>query len=271
MDRVFLLAGALATALFCDLANSDPTFEISMSSKVAEKGHTFQILVGLKTDEPIEDIVISVTEPDGFYIEAMESPGIAAENEAMTDFHSVLKIGSLGQKSSVTAVFKVWPPDLLGNPREGEKRSLYSTRAPKVFSVNVFYKAKNGSAITERIYTEKISIRYTTSIGHYILSGLFGVLLGFIVKIATQYKEEINASLKKDEALSQKAKAFFIEVFLARFPLLLTLLIIGFGLLLSLAKDGLPVTSWHQAIALGIGIGLLSDEQLITKIKKYKV
>jgi len=45
----------------------------------------------------------------------------------------------------------------------------------------------------------------------------------------------------------------------------------GFGVLLSLAKDGLPTTSWHQAIALGIGIGILSDEQLITKIKKFKV
>ena len=45
----------------------------------------------------------------------------------------------------------------------------------------------------------------------------------------------------------------------------------GFGVLLSLAKDGHSTTSWHQAIALGIGIGILSDEQLITKIKKFKV
>ncbi len=98
----------------------------------------------------------------------------------------------------------------------GDKQSLYSTREPKTFPINIFYKTKSDSGEMEGMYTEKISIRYTTSIGHYIVAGLFGVLL-------------------------------------------------------SLAKDGLPTTSWHQAIALGIGIGILSDEQLITKIKKYKV
>ena len=61
------------------------------------------------------------------------------------------------------------------------------------------------------------------------------------------------------------------QILVARMPLLLTLLIVGFGILLSLAKDALPVTSWHQAIALGIGIGILSDEQLITKLKKTKL
>ena len=265
------MQGYWLQALLCNQANSNPIFEISASSKVAEKGHTFQILVGLKTDAPIDDIVVSITEPEGFYIEAITSPGISSENKKIADFHSVLRIGNLGQKSSVTAVFKVWPPDLFGNPKVGEKQSLYSTREPKVFTVNIYYKTKSNSNITERVYSEKISIRYTTSIGHYLLSGLFGVLLGFIVKIATQYKQEITESLKKDDQLSQKVKAFFFEVFLARFPLLLTLLIVGFGLLLSLAREALPVTSWHQAIALGIGIGLLSDEQLITKIKKYKV
>ena len=121
------------------------------------------------------------------------------------------------------------------------------------------------------MYTEKISIRYTTSIGHYLAAGLFGVLLGFLVKIATQYKQEVTDSLKDSETTAQKTKILIFEVLIARFPLLITLIIIGFGVLLSLAKDGLPVTSWHQAIALGIGIGLLSDEQLITKLKKYRL
>jgi hypothetical protein len=84
------------------------------------------------------------------------------------------------------------------------------------------------------------------------------------------YKQEITDSLKNSKTITQKTRIFIFEVLIARLPLLLTLLIVGFGVLLSLAKDGLPTTSWHQAIALGIGIGILSDEQLITKIKKYK-
>jgi hypothetical protein len=103
------------------------------------------------------------------------------------------------------------------------------------------------------------------------MAGLFGVLLGFVVKIATQYRQEIAEALKDCETISHKTGQFFFQILITRLPLLLTLLIVGFGVLLSLAQDDLPVTSWHQAIALGIGIGILSDEQLITKIKRFKL
>lgn len=271
MNRKFLLAFIIIVVVLCKPVFSSPIFEISTSSKVAEKGHTFQIFIEMKTNEPLYDIVISITEPEGFYIEAIKSPIITAENEEETNLHSVAKISSLGQNSSVTAAFKVWAPDLSGNPKIGDKQSLYSTREPKTFPINIFYKTKSDSGELEGMYTEKISIRYTTSLGHYIVAGLFGVMLGFIVKISTQYKQEITDSLKNSKTITQKTRIFIFEVLIARLPLLLTLLIVGFGVLLSLAKDGLPITSWHQAIALGIGIGILSDEQLITKIKKYKV
>jgi hypothetical protein len=271
MNRKFLLAFIIIVVVLCKPVFANPVFEISTSSKVAEKGHTFQILIEMKTNEPIYDIVVSITEPEGFYIEAIKSPGITAKNEEETNLHSFAKISSLGQNSSITAAFKVWAPNMSGNPKIGDKQSLYSTREPKTFPINIFYKTKSVSGEMEGMYTEKISIRYTTSIGHYIVAGLFGVILGFIVKILTQYKQEITDSLKNSKTITQKTKIFIFEVLIARLPLLLTLLIVGFGVLLSLAKDGLPTTSWHQAIALGIGIGILSDEQLITKIKKFKV
>lgn len=271
MNRKFLLACTIISVVLCKPVHSSPIFEISTSSKIAEKGHTFQILVEMKTNEPLHDIVVSITEPEGFYIEALEVPGITAQNEEQTNAHSVAEITSLGQNSSVTAAFRVWAPDLSGNPKVGDKRSLYSTREPKTFPINISYKIETDSGEREGMYTEKISIRYTTSIGHYIVAGLFGVLLGFVVKIVTQYKQEITDSLINGKTTAQKTRMFIFEVLIARFPLLITLLIVGFGVLLTLAKEGLPVASWHQAIALGIGIGLLSDEQLITKIKKYKV
>jgi hypothetical protein len=48
---------------------------------------------------------------------------------------------------------------------------------------------------------------------------------------------------------------------------LFTLLIVGFAALLVLSKDAIPVTGWHQAMALGIGLAILTDEQLLAKIK----
>ena len=95
---------------------------------------------------------------------------------------------------------------------------------------------------------------------------MFGVLLGYLIKIATQYREEIGEKAKTLQA-GGKFKFLLLEVFLVRAPYLLTLIVLGFGTLLVLAKETLPVSSWHQAIALGIGIGLLGDEQLISKFK----
>jgi hypothetical protein len=257
--------------LFCNTAYPSPTFDVSTSSNTAEKGHTFQIFVEIKTIEPLHDIVISLTEPEGFYVQAVMSPGITIVNEEKTEAHGIAQIKDLGQNSSITASFKVWAPDSFGNPKTGKKKSLYSTRAPKTFPINIFYKSESGSVMTDGSYTTKVSIRYTTSIGLYLIAGLLGVLLGFIVKIATQYKQEISESVKGSITITEKIRGFFFQILIERLPLLLTLLIVGFGILLSLAKHALPVTSWHQAIALGIGIGILSDEQLITKIKKIKV
>ena len=262
---------------------SSPTFEINTSSKTAEKGHTFQILITIKSDEPLHDIEIAVAEPEGFSAEAIASPGIVpvrktvkkppniAKNEKTVEKPpNIAKIAKLGRNSSITATFKVWTPKLWGGPQAGAKKSLYSTRDPKKFPINIFYKNQHNSGEMNGSYSTIVTMRYTTSIGHYLAAGLFGVLLGFVVKIATQYKQEIDQSIKQNDTIQQKVKNLFYQIFVARLPLLLTLLIVGFGVLLSLAKDALPVTSWHQAIALGIGIGILSDEQLITKIKKIK-
>jgi hypothetical protein len=114
---------------------------------------------------------------------------------------------------------------------------------------------------------ESISLRYTTTLGHYLIAGMLGVILGYFVKTVTQNREDITALLGRETALLGKVHRFLDYLFLTRMPLLLTLLVVGFGVLLSLAQDTLPVSSWHQALALGIGVGVLGDEQLITKIK----
>lgn len=268
MNYNHLILCSIVVVFLCDPVYSKPEFEITASTSAAEKGHNFQIHVKMKSTEALHEIVVSITEPDGFAVEAIESPGIVIQKEEETNSRGVAIVDNLGVDSSITVAFSVTPPGLWGQTKSGVKKRLYSTREPKLFPVNVFYKVKKDSGMMEGMYTETLSIRYTTSLGLYIAAGLFGVLLGFIVKIATQYKQDIAESLNTMETTAEKVKTFFFELLVARLPLLLTLIIIGFGVLLSLARDGLPVSSWHQAIALGIGVGLLSDEQLITKIKK---
>lgn len=266
-----LVSFFLITFLLCTVSHAAPVIEVTASSDTLEKGHTVQMFVTIRTDENLHDVVVSVTEPEGFSVEAVQSPGQITGDAADDMRRGTVKLQHLAEGSSVTVTFRVWAPDLAGNPKFGEKQSLYSTRELKEFPVNVVYTMKEGAQERTLSHTEKVSLRYTTSIGHYIIAGLFGVFLGFIVKTATQYKSEIDESLRGVTALGARTKVFLYQIFLSRLPLLMTLMIVGFGVLLSLAKDGLPVTSWHQAIALGIGIGVLSDEQLITKIKRSKI
>ncbi len=60
MNRKFLLGFIIIVVVLCKAVFASPIFEISTSSKVAEKGHTFQIFVEMKTNEPIYDIVVSI-------------------------------------------------------------------------------------------------------------------------------------------------------------------------------------------------------------------
>ena len=271
MIKTFLIYLLLSFLLFCKPAESAPLFEIKTSTTSAEKGHTFQILFDIHTDEMLNNLTVSVIEPEGFFIEAIPSPSIDFVKQDNVEKKNTVHIKELGEQSSLTIIFKVWPPGLLGNPKMGSKSSLYSTREPKVFSINVLYETIQDGNKIQGSQTKRISIRYTTSIGHYLIAGLFGVFLGFMVKTATQYKNEISESLVNEDTIKNKLIVFFSRIFILRIPQLLTLLVIGFGVMLSLARVSIPVSSWHQAIAIGLGIGLLSDEQLITKVKKLSV
>ncbi len=245
-----------------------PTFEAGLSGHSAEKGHTFQIYVVIHSTEPLKNVQVSVMEPEGFYAQALASSGVAVGGSESGAAHNTARIEHLGRNSSITAAFKVWAPGLDGNPSKGKKESLYSTREPKLFPINVLYSSQFAEGYETGAYTTQVTIRYTTSIGHYLVAGLLGIVLGFVAKMATQYKNEIAEAVKAKGTVLEKTGMFFFQSLVVRLPLLLTLLIIGFGVLIFLAKDSLPVTSWDQAVALGLGTGLLGDEQLITKIKK---
>lgn len=244
-----------------------PTVAVKATSPVAEKGHSFQIHVVVTADQALTNVVVAPIEPEGFALEALGGEGLMLVNNGDQGGTNAVRIAEVPAAGSVTVAFKVHPPNTFGQPWRQKKQSYYSTREPKIFGFNVTGQQVSGSELKPVRVTQSVSLRYTTSIGYYLAAGMVGVLLGYLVKIATQYKDEIGEKAKHAVNARGKLKVFLAEVFVTRAPYLLTLSVLGFGVLLVLAKEALPVSSWHQAIALGIGIGVFSDEQLISKFK----
>jgi len=282
---LFIFAAGLSLLISAS-ALAAPSFEIIPPGKDIEKAHTFQLLVKVTTGERLTDLVVAPIYPEGFCMEPVLLPGVSAaehtkperfaqaadgkdarvESPECTGIKDVARVASL-EKSSFIIPFTVYPPDTNGNPETGDKRSYYSTREQKKFAFNFSYAVQQDGKTFQGNASREIELRYTTSIGYYLLFGLLGVFLGYMVKTATKEKDAIGRMVAGVSGLAPKSRTFLYHVFIDRLPMLLTLMVMGFAVLLSMAQDSLPVSSWHQAIALGIGLGILGDEKLISKIK----
>jgi hypothetical protein len=262
-------------------AAAAPSFEVTASTPTAEKGHNFTILVHVSVEEPLEQLTVTGIAPDGFCLEALKMPGVTevrslhpldestssdAPVRECAGLPNIVELGPLG-RSSFVVPFHVTPPDLSGLPRTGEKGSLYSTREQKEFAFDMIWTTKSGDEHVQGNAAATIKLRYTTTIGHYLGLGLLGVLLGFVVKTTTQEREDFRTFLGQCETLRSKFLAIPQFLLVDRLPSLLTILVLGFGVLLTLAQDTLPISSWHQALALGIGLGIVGDEKLISRLR----
>ncbi|MCU1265424.1 MAG: hypothetical protein JWM21_1742 [Acidobacteria bacterium] len=240
-----------------------PKFKISSTATAIEKGHDFEILVTIDTDEQLSEIAIAPVPPRGFSIMAKSIPGVTP----LLDYPEfpTLKIDSpLSPGDSLAIPFVVKVPTQLSDL--WKKDALYSTRDPKVFVFNFTYKLKgsDGHDYTHR-QNGDVTLIYTTSMFLYLLSGVIGVLLGFIVKTITQNSVDVAYSLRDKKKFIESASQLTRYVVIGRLPFLLTTLVIGFGVLLSMAQDKIPINGWFQATALGIGLGIISDEKLISR------
>ncbi|TLS68295.1 hypothetical protein FEF65_04695 [Mariprofundus erugo] len=282
LRTVIILALMLLSATASVIAA--PSFEIIAPDKEIEKSHTFQLLVKVTTDAKLSAMSIAPIYPQGFCMEVVLIPGVTATEHAKperlsadtTATHPVAECTGIRDiahvavldKNSMIIPFTVYPPDSNGMPETGDKRSYYSTRDKKTFAFNYAYRIEHddGSS-TDGHASQEIRLRYTTTIGYYLLAGLFGVFLGYTVKVTTRDRQEIGAAMTEVRGFFPRLRRFAGLLLIERLPMLLTLLVIGFAVLISMAQESLPVASWHQAVALGIGLGILGDEKLIAAIK----
>lgn len=258
---IIVIVGFLAASFFPSAGSAAPSIKVLSTTQSVEKGGIFQIRVEISANEAIKNILIVPITPDGFVLDPMDLPGIKTSQTPPK-----IQIDQLEAGSGITVSFKAWPPGLTGKPKRGDKEAFYDTRGElRNFIFNVFYTDLQGKV--NKSQTASVSVRYTTSVGFYLLFGMLGIIIGHVVKTGTQNKTDISASFASTDTKSKKLFRASSYIFVQRLPAFLTLLIVGFGALLVLAKESIPVTGWLQAMALGIGLAILTDEQLLTKIK----
>jgi hypothetical protein len=261
--------------LIVNTAHAEPSVEIYPSKNSVEKGDIFQILIKITTTESINNIVIDPIPPQGFLIAPNQLYGSEIKEDGKKIYINHLEAGS-----EQIVSFKVSTPSLLGrignfiNISNYKYNDTSSTEEPQSFAFNIFYdesnKSNNLDNLTQHIqlsHTKMINIRYTTDMSMYLIFGIIGIIFGHIIKISTQNRKYFEEKIENIKSFKEKISAIFNYIFLTRLPTFLTILAVGFSILILLAKESPPVNSWDQALALGIGLSLATDGELLSKFK----
>lgn len=261
--RLLLMVAVILLFWTSDLLKATPIIEVDKTAKSVEKGKSFQIRLKIFANERLTDICIIPIQPEGFIVYPIPQPivKIKKQTEGVQAERKYVYIDKLESGSHITIAFKVIAPGIIDKPFKG-----ISTREPKSFDFNVSYRyLADGNEITG-IQTISTSVRYTTSMYVYLLCGWIGILLGHIVKVTTEGREELKNRVK-DKSIKRQTIIFLHYVFVSNAVSLLTLFVIGFTVLLVLAIDQMPTKGWYDSIALGTGLAILGDDKLLSKLK----
>jgi hypothetical protein len=109
----------------------------------------------------------------------------------------------------------------------------------------------------------------------YLLWGMLGLLLGYAARVATKSLSSDTATthVAALETVSKAGSKSTIQTLALKNWYLLDLfvtVVLGGVFFVIAMKDGLPPPTtpyWHDAIAVGFGVGLLTNSELLTKVK----
>lgn len=251
-----VIISMILTVCFCiafpGILAAAPEVKVISSRNSVQKGNIFEIRVEIAAREAVSDIVVAPLIPVGFTLHPILSHGIEAEKDKDT-----VRLSHLTAGSSFAIVFRGEAPAVIG-------KSRVSTAEAKIFGFNISYLQDGSSDPKPSSQFISTTIHYTTHISIYLGAGILGTILGFLIKTGIKKREELSSTMQTTGG-AKGAAAAFRELLKANSVGLITVLIIGFGALLVLAKEGIPVAGWQQAIALGIGLAVLTDDQLLSK------
>lgn len=246
------------------IAHAKPSVTVSTSNSSVQKGQLFELTCLIEAPEAIKDIFVATLVPYGFVAEAMPSPHVQAKSNPVAIY-----IPRLAKESSIGTSFRIRAPNILGMPFKTEKDGLTGTIGTedlKRFHVNVSYLHDEDSDETRHYVSNHVDIRYTTVMWLYLFSGLIGVSIGHFIKVTAEERNELR-DISTGKSILWKFWSFLTYVYIGRMGAFFTVMAIGFAVLLAMAKTSLPVNSWHQSIALGIGIAVFADGKLIEKVR----
>lgn len=106
----------------------------------------------------------------------------------------------------------------------------------------------------------------------YLLVGVAGIAIGYVVRMLVLTLKAVEPQVEAEKlATSEGPKGLrkFVLQYYWWVDFSVTL-VLGFLALLALMKDGRPpvtATYWHHAAMLGVGLGLLTNSDLLTRVQ----
>jgi hypothetical protein len=222
-------------------AAAGQTLRASTDMGRVERGQSVRVTLSVTTETPLTDATVHLRLPRGFMLrDSLGTPTMAS-----TRRESLILPGTTSFDYDAFAPMFTSP--------------FRRTRAPGDsvdFKFDVTYKTLD----TQKRGEASVRVFYTTAKGIYYLSGIIGVLLGYLVK-------NLRAPRGPADGVERDSLSALRRTFSLNLPNMVVALLIGAVGLLFLAREAVPALNWNQALVLGIGLGLLGDETLLEKVR----
>lgn len=208
-------------------------------------GAPFTIDLTITPPEAIKDLEVEPVGPNGFQItQTLSLPKKPTPSV-------------LGPGGSYTAVYEITPP-----------RKVHATTERYSIIFNVSYRHSSASE-NEPLMWQSLAIPFTVTFSReaFYFWGITGLFVGWFIKALGTFSAVV---LSPTTTPPQEIRGLRVLLaFLSRREItsVLTSLAMGFLALLLLSRNQLPTGAIHDTLALGIGLGFLSDDQLLNRIK----
>jgi hypothetical protein len=143
------------------------------------------------------------------------------------------------------------------------------TREDKTFVFNVGHSVPGSDGAKRRLHQSvELTVDYSIAPRLYLALGVLGVILGGFIKLLTSATAAPGGPAGNRPEGSPPASITRILPLQAReWVGLLSNVTVGFIVLLVLARERIPTKGWYDSLALGIAVAILSDDQLLTKVR----
>lgn len=134
--------------------------------------------------------------------------------------------------------------------------------------------SQNGPGESLAGATYRFVYRQGIPLSSYFMWGILGIVIGYFLRLFLKVLSEVTPEAPAPVANQSAGKVGWITRLVKRHYYLVDCAVtaaIGFLVLVALVQDGQPpqnATYWYTALAMGVGLGLLTNSELLTKIPR---